>query len=103
VFPSLCEGSATVTYEALAAGLPVITTPHAGSVVRDGREGFVVPIRDVDALAARIDLLAGDPELVAQMSRAARQRSREFSWPRYGERLVSALQQILSAHRAAGA
>lgn len=103
VFPSLCEGSAMVTYEALAAGLPVITTPHAGSVVRDGREGFVVPVRDPESLAARIDLMAADPELVAQMSRAARQRSREFSWPRYGARLVSALQQILSAHRAAGA
>ncbi len=103
VFPSLCEGSATVTYEALAAGLPVITTPHAGSVVRDGREGFVVPVRDPEALAARIDLLAADPELLAHMSRAARQRGREFSWPRYGERLVSILQDIFSAARAAGA
>jgi glycosyltransferase involved in cell wall biosynthesis len=103
VFPSLCEGSAMVTYEALAAGLPVITTPNTGSVVRDGREGFVVPIRNPEALAARIDLMAADPELVAQMSHAARQRSREFSWPRYGARLVSAVQDILAFERAAGA
>ncbi len=103
VFPSLCEGSAMVIYEAMAAGLPVITTPHAGSVVRDGREGFVVPVRDPEALAAKIDLMAADPELVARLSRAARQRSREFSWPRYGERLVGALQDIFSAPKAAGA
>ena len=43
VFPSLFEGSAVVTYEALAAGLPSVVTPSAGSVVRDGVEGFIVP------------------------------------------------------------
>ena len=42
VFPSLFEGSAVVTYEALASGLPSIVTPRAGSVVRDGIEGFLV-------------------------------------------------------------
>ena len=45
VFPSLFEGSAVVTYEALACGLPSVVTPDAGSVVRDGVEGFVVPGR----------------------------------------------------------
>src|SRR5208283_380502 len=38
LLPSICEGSATVTYEALAHGLPVICTPNTGSVVRDGME-----------------------------------------------------------------
>ena len=52
LLPSICEGSATATYEALARGLPVICTPNAGSVVRNGLEGFVVPIRDPGAIAA---------------------------------------------------
>ena len=52
VFPSLFEGSAVVTYEALACGLPSVVTPNAGSVVRDGIEGFVVPASQVDGLAA---------------------------------------------------
>ena len=95
VFPSICEGSATVTYEALAAGLPVITTPHAGSVVRDGVDGFMVPIRDAEAIAARIELFLGDAELLAHMSQNAGERAREFSWEKYGERLVAALQQIM--------
>src|SRR5207253_2487205 len=51
VFPSLFEGSAVVTYEALACGLPSVVTPSAGSVVRDEVEGFVVEPRDVVALA----------------------------------------------------
>ncbi|MCB1805584.1 MAG: glycosyltransferase family 4 protein, partial [Candidatus Competibacteraceae bacterium] len=50
VLPSIVEGSATVTYEALMSGVPVITTPNAGSIVRDGEDGFIVPIRDPDAL-----------------------------------------------------
>ena len=95
VFPSICEGSATVTYEALAAGLPVITTPNAGSVVRDGVDGFMVPIRDAEAIAARLELFLGDAELLAHMSQNAIKRGREFSWEKYGERLVAALQQII--------
>ena len=72
VFPSLFEGSAVVTYEALACGLPSVVTPDAGSVVRDGIEGFVVPPRDVDDLAAAMEQLGNDPELRARMAAAAR-------------------------------
>jgi glycosyltransferase involved in cell wall biosynthesis len=50
LLPSLCEGSATATYEALARGLPVICTPNTGSTVREGVDGFIVPVRDPGAL-----------------------------------------------------
>ena len=62
VFPSLFEGSAVVTYEALACGLPSIVTPSAGSVVRDGIEGFLVPESNVLALAERMEQLGNAPE-----------------------------------------
>jgi glycosyltransferase involved in cell wall biosynthesis len=91
VLPTLCEGSATVCYEALAAGLPVITTPHAGSVVRHGIDGFIVPIRDSDALASAMDRLATDPALYQQMSRNALDRASEFTLDCYAKRLTSAL------------
>ena len=52
VFPSLFEGSAVVTYEALACGLPGVVTPAAGSVIRNGIEGFVVMPRDVERTGA---------------------------------------------------
>jgi glycosyltransferase involved in cell wall biosynthesis len=83
VFPSLFEGSAVVTYEALACGLPSVVTPNAGSVVRDGIEGFLVPSGDVERLAEGMERLGSDPELRAAMSRAARRRAEEFDWPRY--------------------
>lgn len=95
VFPSICEGSATVNYEALAAGLPVITTPNAGSVVRDGVDGFIVPIRDAEAIAERIDKFLQDPELLQAMSQNARERVQDFSWERYGERLVKVIDGLI--------
>jgi len=91
VLPTLCEGSATVCYEALACGLPVITTSHSGSVIRDGREGFIVPIRDSFALASAIDHLAGDPVLYEEMSRNALERASEFTLDWYAQRLTYAL------------
>jgi glycosyltransferase involved in cell wall biosynthesis len=93
VLPSLFEGSAIAVYEAMACGLPVITTPNAGSIVRDGVDGFIVPIRDAAALAERIQLLADDPERRIAMGAAARARAREYPWSAYRARLVSLVQQ----------
>mgnify|MGYP000963981138 FL=1 len=94
ILPSLFEGSAEVTYEALASGLPVITTPATGSVVRDGIEGFIVPERDPNALAERIRQLMEDRALRERMSAAAKERARHFTWKQYGERLRDVFAQI---------
>jgi glycosyltransferase involved in cell wall biosynthesis len=90
LLPSICEGSATVTYEALGYGLPVICTPSAGSVVRDGLEGFIVPLRDATAIAGRIDRLAQNVELRSQMAAKAKARATEFTVEAYGQRLLAA-------------
>ena len=89
VLPSICEGSATVCYEALAAGLPVITTPNAGSVVRDGIEGYIVPIRDGAAMAQKLDLLASAPRLRAELAANAAARSLHYTVSHYAARLLS--------------
>jgi glycosyltransferase involved in cell wall biosynthesis len=95
VFPSLFEGSAVVTYEALACGLPSVVSTSSGSVVRDGVEGFVVPPRDVAALAARMQQLGYDPMLRATMSGAARARALAFDWSRYHAALVHLVRDLL--------
>lgn len=95
--PSLCEGSATVTYEALACGLPVICTPNTGSVVRDGSDGFVVPIRDSAAMASRLEQLHRDRDLLASMSGEARQRAADFTLDGYRSRLLQALLTLNAA------
>ncbi|MBX3426171.1 MAG: glycosyltransferase family 4 protein [Pirellulales bacterium] len=92
LLPSLCEGSATVTYEALTAGLPVVCTPNTGSVVRDGQDGFIVPIRDAEAIASAIRRLAGDRDLLARMSRSAAIRGQEYDLQAYGKALLDCFQ-----------
>ena len=94
VFPSIEEGSALVNYEAMEGGLPVVTTPNAGSVARDGEDGFIVTIRDIDALCYRLERLRRDDALRMRLGRAARERASQFTWETYGTRLVEAYQRI---------
>jgi hypothetical protein len=87
VFPSLAEGGVYVIYEALACGLPCIVSANAGSAVRDGIEGFVVPVGDSEAIADRLRRLAEDEGLRRRMSAAARIRGQSFAWPEFYRRI----------------
>jgi len=91
LLPSLCEGSATVCYEALRHGLPVVTTPNAGSIVRDEKEGFIVPIRDGRATAEALKRFIEDRALLQSMSESAKMRARKGSLKAYANRLLDAL------------
>jgi hypothetical protein len=64
VLPSIVEGSATVTYEALLSGIPVITTPNSGSIVEHGVSGQIVPIRNPRAIADAIEAYADEHDLL---------------------------------------
>lgn len=91
IFPSTCEGSAKVTFEAAAAGLPQITTYESGDAVVDGETGCVIPCEDVDALCGAIERLHGSPETVLRMGAAARQRMVSlFTWDHFRRRLLEA-------------
>jgi glycosyltransferase involved in cell wall biosynthesis len=100
VFPSQCEGSAKVTYEAAACALPQITTREAGDVVTDGVEGIIIQPGDVDALASAIHHLYDHPEIVERMGEAARRRVVEnFTWDHFRERLLGAYETAISLSR----
>ncbi len=99
VFPSLFEGSAVVTYEALACGLPSVVTPNAGSVVRDGIEGFMVAPGDIEALASRMEQLGCNPVLRKQMGGAARTRALAFDWPRYHAAMIDLVEELIEVER----
>lgn len=97
VFPSLHEGSAMAVNEALASGLPAIVTPNAGSIVRDGSEGFIVPLRDSAAVADRLARLADDADLRRRMGAAARQRAEAHDATAYAARLGGLLDRLRPA------
>ena len=91
VFPSLSEGSASVVYEAMAAGLPVITTPAAGSVITHNVDGVLVPERDPKALADAIEALIEDRERRDQIAAAALETARRQGEDVWRRRLVEVL------------
>jgi glycosyltransferase involved in cell wall biosynthesis len=101
VLPSVEDGWGLVTNEAMAAGLPVIVSDHAGSaeIVRDGVNGFVVPARDVDALAERMNALLADAELRARMGAAARETAVSRTWDTYGEERTRLVYEPLLSER----
>ena len=97
VLPTLYEGSALVVNEAMASGLPVITTPNAGSAVQDGVEGFIIPIRDADALISRIEALYEDPKLRAEMGHCARRKALEQTWAEYRKGVLALWRKMEAA------
>lgn len=99
VMSSRYEGLPMVLLEAQAAGLPIVSfaCPCGPSdVVTDGRDGFLVPAGDTDALAARLLTLMRDPALRQRMGAAAYADSARFSteavmeqWERLFDSLLS--------------
>lgn len=69
------EGIPVVLMEAMAMGLPVVSTLHSGipELVQDGLSGFLVPERDVDALASKLRYLLDHPERWSQMGQVGRE------------------------------
>ena len=91
LLPSLCEGSATVIYEAMTASLPVVCTPNTGSIVRHGVDGLIVPPRDAQAIVDAVLHLAADAELRRAMALSAAARAAAHDLVAYGRRLLEVL------------
>ena len=97
VLPSLVEGLALVQLEAMACGIPLITTPNTGGsdIVTDGVEGFIVPIRDREALKEKLEWCYRHPLELAQMGHAARRKAEQLTWDSYRQRLASQVLEFL--------
>lgn len=97
--PSIEEGLAMVQAQAMACGLPVICTTHTGGeeIIRDGMDGFIIPIRDVEALKEKIQHLYENRDRCKEMGASALERVRSgFSWQDYGDRMVAEYARILN-------
>jgi len=88
VLPTLSDGFALTQLEALAHGVPLITTPHCGRVVEEGKTGFIVPARDASALLNAITRFVRNPDLAGGMESACREAVRSYSIDAYGKRLL---------------
>lgn len=93
VLPSLFEGRALVQQEAMSCGLPIIVTPNAGGedLIEEAKTGFLVPIRSPEILAERIIWCSEHRAELHEMGMAARKMAGEYTWARYGDRVLNTL------------
>jgi glycosyltransferase involved in cell wall biosynthesis len=94
LFPSTCEGAAGAVFEAMASGLPIITTRNSGTPVVNGREGFIHAPDDIDGFIESIKLLQSDKELRLQMGVAAHQYVQQLTMTNYGRDLVRVFDSV---------
>lgn len=93
------EGIPVSLMEAMAVGLPIISTRHSGipELVQDGISGFLVPERDVDALAEKLNYLIEHPEIWPEMGRAGRAYvEANYDINKLNDRLVEIYQELLN-------
>ena len=97
VLPSLVEGMPLVVLQAMAARIPVIVTANGpGDVVRDGLDGFHIPIRSPEAIADRIIWMRDHPEERVRMGNAAHERALTFTWQRYRTEVADYLEPFFN-------
>jgi glycosyltransferase involved in cell wall biosynthesis len=98
VFPSINDAFGLAILEGMACGLPVVATDHscASDVIEDRVDGFVIPIRSVEAIKERLDWLYRHRDEAQEMgSRARRKVADRFTWDHYAERLIDAYNRTL--------
>lgn len=101
VIMSIEEGLAMVQPQAMACGLPVICTTNTGGedIVRDGIDGFVIPIRNIEQLKEKLIYLYKNSEILRKMSQSAKERVLTgFTWDDYGDKMIGAYKKILNKH-----
>ncbi len=94
--PSLVEGFGLVYLESLACGTPVIATPNTGAadLIHDGDGGFIVPIRDVEALMERLEWCYEHRIDLAEMREACRRLAERHTWDAFRHNLVAAVREV---------
>lgn len=99
VMPSLADSYGLVVSEAMSAGLPVIVSENTGMAdfIRDGREGFVVPIRDSDAIADKLTFLYENRDLCAAMGSRGMATARSLDWNNYQSICANLYRSIFAA------
>lgn len=94
--PSIVEGRALVTQEAMSQGLPVIITPNTGGadLVLEGQTGFLVPIRSPEKIAEKIAWFDQNRRELPAMKAAAMRHAAGYTWQHYGELVVNAVREL---------
>lgn len=94
-FPSTCEGCAGAVLEAMDTGLPIVSTPNSGTIVRHGIDGFIHAYDDIDGFSESIEKLASDRHFRLNMGLNSRQCIERYDLQWYMNRLKEVMSGAL--------
>jgi len=97
VLPTRYDPFANSTMEALASGIPVITTTANGvsEIIRDGTDGLIIEPNDAEALADRLNTLASDAKLRQHIGSSGRKAVEPYTWQRTTEQTIAVYEKII--------
>ena len=95
--PSIVEGRALVIQEAMSQGLPVIITKNTGcaDMVIEGETGFLIPIRNPEAIADRLSWFLENRSAIEGMGQKTQDQAGKYSWDAYGNGITMAIKGII--------
>lgn len=98
VFPSLMDSFAMVVLEAMACGTPVIVSENTGAkdIVREGVDGFTIPVMDVEKLKEKILYFYNNRDSIEEMGRSARKQADKYTWENYQKKLADIVANCLN-------
>jgi glycosyltransferase involved in cell wall biosynthesis len=97
ILPSLGDSFPRTMLEAMSCGLPVIISDMVGAkdIIEDGKEGFIIPARNINAIIDKIRYFYDNPDEVKRMGKNAREKAEQFTWKKFAQEV---LEKILDFH-----
>jgi glycosyltransferase involved in cell wall biosynthesis len=93
---SMQEGMSNAMLEAMASGLPIVTTRCEGLAELIDGNGLIVEQDNIEAIAKAVKQLADDPELYKRMSTAARKQAEKFDWANVAQSYIEQYRKIIT-------
>ncbi len=98
VFPSAFESFGLVVLEAMASGIPVVSSQVGGAqdMITEGVSGFTFAVNDVEALVCAVERIVTEPGRLKAMGIAARQHAEQQSWPHMMDELIECYRAVIA-------
>ena len=93
--PSYADASPGVLMEAMASGLPIITTYEADPLIKNGKDGLLIKAGDKKALADAIDQLLSDRRFARQLGQAAQKKASRYSWENQAKKFLRLYHEVI--------
>jgi glycosyltransferase involved in cell wall biosynthesis len=96
VLPSILEGFGQVILEAMATGIPVIATENTAAIdiIENGVDGFITPIRNIQAIKESLEKLQADFSFTQAMGKAAYEKAKVYTWDKFKTDLVTHIKAL---------